>query len=38
VRVIDTRGAYFASLVAQAKAAGGPNSTICDVDVPAEAK
>ena len=38
VQVIDTRSAYFAALAAQAKAAGGPNSTICDVDVPAEAK
>ncbi len=38
VRVIDTRSAYFASLTAQAKAAGGADYSICDVEVPAEAK
>lgn len=38
VRVIDTRSAYFAALAAQAKAAGGADYSICDVEVPAEAK
>ena len=38
VRVVDTKSAYFASLVAQTKAARGSDYTVCDVDVPSEVK
>ena len=38
VEVIDTRSAYFAGLVAAAKAAKGDGFTPCDVDIPATVK
>jgi peptidylprolyl isomerase len=38
VRVIDTRGAYFAALVKQAKAQQGDAFTLCGVEVAGEAK
>jgi peptidylprolyl isomerase len=38
VRVIDTQGAYFAAVLAQLRAARGDDATVCDVDVPGEAR
>ena len=38
VRVVDTKSAYFATLVAQTKTARGDDYSVCDVDVPAEVK
>ncbi len=38
VKVLDTRGAYFADLVARAKADKGDAFTPCDVDIPSVVK
>jgi peptidylprolyl isomerase len=38
VKVVDTKSAYFAALVAKARADAGDRFTLCDVDVAGQAK